>query len=890
MILTSYSCLTVKLALFSFLIHCAGSSASADYGSSENEQLYTGDAPDDHEIYDPAQLQQEVEDEEGIIHNTNFDTGHTSYYDSQEDTTDMMLADERDDQTIKISRTTMVPEYVRRQKSYEQHSSTEDYDSTSVSASASEETGPDSSYVDMMGQMELTQRNESVPLAMKSNVLYSDENDLHDIQHQQLDNSNSSVEEEYYEDAPHESIEELYPSSLLGTTTINAPPLITTTSSPMPQITQSTTPVGGIAATTTNRAKQGKQIHIARRKLLPHEQLRNYIEDAYIRMPLAVIVDPSPESLEKTKALWREALRSNFAIKIVLVALNASGTPTAYSFNNTRQFLAGLNSIKESAGGNAFIGVVHASELVPYDSAVFISTASIPAHTELVQDAAITLLKKRIRLYLVWYGERLETENETQEAVGGILGEVAIRSGGEILHVVGNDTYQELEGITLTLIADTYLGSQEIDIPVDTTLSSLHVKIDSLMRTATLETPNGDINLKKLVKFKSRLMAQNDNQLDSFVPLTKVMKSTTFTLKLVPDLLDAEYNVFVRADRKPDVFLDDMIRRLNYGYINGLPYTRGGREHIITTHDSLRFPEETSDLDSEIFPKLSINDTKKNNILNAKQTTLAGSVLKQGVTKIDMGIHSQILVAPGMLASLFFEVTNLRTEPIFHNIQVTDEQRFLRTLDPQSIFLPAGQTTTVTVTVLIPNSTPQGTRDTIKFTCLGSGQVFQSVELRVITTIDAEDTTPPSVTWQFGSRCDNVRTDTAACFEKYWSLDIVAQDWETGLLRLQSTPSGLINRNSFTVGTNQPLRTTYSANCCQPKVTLIAYDIAGNQKTYNIDVRDMVLSEASIAAIVLGALLLILLIILIVILVMWCLKRRRASHDLHSYRSHSQIR
>jgi len=44
------------------------------------------------------------------------------------------------------------------------------------------------------------------------------------------------------------------------------------------------------------------------------------------------------------------------------------------------------------------VGVLHAAELVPYDSAVFISTAAIPPHTELVQDAAITLLKKRIRV------------------------------------------------------------------------------------------------------------------------------------------------------------------------------------------------------------------------------------------------------------------------------------------------------------------------------------------------------------------------------------------------------------------------------------------------------------------------------------------------------------
>lgn len=44
------------------------------------------------------------------------------------------------------------------------------------------------------------------------------------------------------------------------------------------------------------------------------------------------------------------------------------------------------------------MGVMQAAELVPYDSAIFISTATIPPHTDLVQDAAITLLKKRIRV------------------------------------------------------------------------------------------------------------------------------------------------------------------------------------------------------------------------------------------------------------------------------------------------------------------------------------------------------------------------------------------------------------------------------------------------------------------------------------------------------------
>lgn len=72
--------------------------------------------------------------------------------------------------------------------------------------------------------------------------------------------------------------------------------------------------------------------------------------------------------------------------------------PAAYNFNNTRQFLAGLNSIKANPAGNPFAGIIQACELIPYDSAVFISTSHIPIEADFGQEAAITLLKKRIRV------------------------------------------------------------------------------------------------------------------------------------------------------------------------------------------------------------------------------------------------------------------------------------------------------------------------------------------------------------------------------------------------------------------------------------------------------------------------------------------------------------
>lgn len=117
---------------------------------------------------------------------------------------------------------------------------------------------------------------------------------------------------------------------------------------------------------------------------------------------------------------------------------------------------------------------------------------------------------------------------------------------------------------------------------------------------------------------------------------------------------------------------------------------------------------------------------------------------------------------------------------------------------------------------------------------------------------------------------------------------VTAQDWQTGIMRLQSTPSaGLIYTRAYTIGTTEPLKATYIASCCEPKVSLVAHDVAGNQRAYTIDVRDIVLTEASIAAISLGAILLILLIILLIASIVWCCRRRKMVLDLPTYRSHS---
>ncbi|ALC40158.1 CG43394 [Drosophila busckii] len=820
---------------------------------------------------------------------------------SQEYYYDEMQEEEHKQQPQLTTSTTSIPEYVRQPKAERLPA---DYNEDGILIEQQTQSKPQ--------ELELHYQDEPTPPQAHKQQL----------PHAQQARPFKQNSEEYYYDEQSDSLEqhvtststEAYPvlqarfGGFIGnwptltpnTLATNAPP--TTTSSTTTSTTTTPTPTTTTtASSTTAPRKQSKHIHLAKPELLPADQLRNYIKDVYIRMPLAVIVDPSAASLDQAKRLFNDALQDkNINIKIVLVTLNASGVPSAFSFNNTREFIAGLNSTKVHEGGDAFVGVLQAAELVPYDSAIFISTAAVPPHTEMVQDAAITLLKKRIRLFMLWYGERSASENETEEAVGGILGEVAIRSGGEIIHIVSTEHGQHIAGNTLTLVSDVYQGSQELELPVDTTLSSLHVRIDANMRRATLATPTGDINLKKLVKFKATndTRTNNKDELDAYVPLYKLRKSTIYKLQLTPAENNNEYNVFVRAERKADVLLGDIIKRIDSYYrqqqpqlphLAKLQFPNDKKEQLEDDVDSPKTQVETLSEQELQQPVTSLNQTQVAAATGVGQrASLQHMLLQRCGTKVELSTQSQLRVTPGQLSTLLFEVTNMRNEREYQTVQVTDERRYLVTLTPNSFYLRPKETLLVRLTVLVPQGTAAGTTDRISFTSYGRETATLSVNLKVISSIEAQDTTGPNLSWEFGNRCDYLPDNELSCGERFWTLDITAQDWQSGMLRLQSTPpEGLFYRNYYTAGTSEPLKATYMASCCEPKLTLTAFDAAGNQRSVNIDVRDIVLTEAAIAAICLGVILLLLLIVIIIWSIVWCCRRRKVSLELPTYRSHS---
>lgn len=71
--------------------------------------------------------------------------------------------------------------------------------------------------------------------------------------------------------------------------------------------------------------KSAKKIEPRVYKYSADEIIRKYLDDTYIRAPLATLINTAPEPLRKAKMLWKSALRPNTAIDIVLVAFNSSG-------------------------------------------------------------------------------------------------------------------------------------------------------------------------------------------------------------------------------------------------------------------------------------------------------------------------------------------------------------------------------------------------------------------------------------------------------------------------------------------------------------------------------------------------------------------------------------
>ncbi|KFB44122.1 AGAP002382-PA-like protein [Anopheles sinensis] len=301
-----------------------------------------------------------------------------------------------------------------------------------------------------------------------------------------------------------------------------------------------------------------------------------------------------------------------------------------------------------------------------------------------------------------------------------------------------------------------------------------------------------------------------------------------------------------------------------------------GGESKFTSTGSSKLPRASGNGEEHRF-------ARQTELTDEDSGIISGRASIQAITKVDVGVNSQLIGSRGQTLQLYFEVTNYRQTPITYFFRVTDELAFLRSLNPGQATLNPGQSANVIVTLIVAPTAEVGSRDKVTFSTTGVDQVAQAAWVTVSDSAGLADTTRPSLWYTYSSRCEG-RSTPATCTGAFWTLEVTARDYETGLMRISSSPVGLIYKTPFTAGTRDEVRASYTASCCQPRVTVTAYDVSRNVRSLNLDVTDIWLNEAGIAAVVLGVLLFIALIILLVLLIRYCIRKRRQSKDLPIYR------
>ncbi|KAF5301939.1 hypothetical protein FQR65_LT19161 [Abscondita terminalis] len=248
---------------------------------------------------------------------------------------------------------------------------------------------------------------------------------------------------------------------------------------------------------------------------------------------------------------------------------------------------------------------------------------------------------------------------------------------------------------------------------------------------------------------------------------------------------------------------------------------------------------------------------------------------------IEIGAGSELLVRPNQQAKIYFEVTNNRDNPIFVNFMCQDQKRLIYQMQPRSGWLNPKQTTIVTVFARTSQSILSEYLNVITFSAVGPERAQKSAQMFVTNSV-YNDNEEPRLTHRYTSDCTDILLGD--CQDGTWSIEVVAEDRDSGLLQLTSNPKNLYFPNNYVAGTKEAVVGLYGGSCCQPKIQLTAIDLSNNKRTYTADAYNAPLSAGSISAIVLGIFILIVLIIIIIVVVKK-MRTKKQSVDLPVYRS-----
>ncbi|KOX76152.1 hypothetical protein WN51_11892 [Melipona quadrifasciata] len=255
------------------------------------------------------------------------------------------------------------------------------------------------------------------------------------------------------------------------------------------------------------------------------------------------------------------------------------------------------------------------------------------------------------------------------------------------------------------------------------------------------------------------------------------------------------------------------------------------------------------------------------------------NIIEEKRILIEINKNSKLLVSPGTIHRIVFDVMNSCVLPVRYTFRVNSTPFRLYNVQPTSIWIYPGQTSNIAIDVIIPNNAAPDTANTVTLSILGTEIKEKSVYLYVQgSLLKLTDDVKPTMEYSFNDNCAG-KLEKDRCYKSRWSIDITIQDCDSGLKRVISSVNNIYPRTEFIGGTRSPITFYYSATCCDKTVKITAIDLLNNQHTMTIDVTAWNnLSEAQIAAITMGALLALLFLIVIIVSIIYCIQRRK-SHD-----------
>ncbi|XP_069674333.1 uncharacterized protein [Periplaneta americana] len=664
--------------------------------------------------------------------------------------------------------------------------------------------------------------------------------------------------------------------------------------------------------------------------------IQRILQDRYLRSPVAVVIDTAAPYLFCAKKLLQDIAATNTGKNLVLIPYNGTGIGSAQKPMDMRQLQNAIQSIKPvtvlntNTGGVAFYSMLKATEKVPFDSAILLFTGRAAGDEDLAQLTTQNLILKRCKLHVIWCGSPLSP----YPGIEALYREVAQKTGGGFYVTGRNEFNQEdnperdvqrnkKESTEVTLAMRLSLKEQGVvPIQVDKTITSLLVTIQGPIRSAILKDPlenSIDLASQEIVTqspLKATLLAQDHNLLSVRLN-TSVTAPGLWILTVTGADSSAGYNVIVKAT-SPLYFnattsaIRDVTKHResvdqNIQFQLGVPEDIAIIQSVnLVNRDGNKLSQLEYNPKDELIPAVAIPANKLSNeplYLQLTANTVTGDVVqrlvevKQQTTAsyaipytVDVLPTSNIVAKPGGIQTFLFNVTNHHPGPteLSFTCQAKQEPHVFRQIVIKPLVSPImpGRSIQVEVTALIFENIPMPKTAVLEFTARpywGSYPVVSRAVYLYMGATPVSDSSSPSINYSIMNNCKNVPQES--CSTAFWNMEATVQDSYSGLISVTSNPIGIEFQSDFIAGTKSPVPMKYSASCCAPTVDIKATDANGNHVTQHVDAYadKEGLTDAEIAAIILGVLLLVIIIIATILVFFLCKKRqsRNLQHSSH---------